>query len=105
MLTFKSLYPRCARMGIAGHEQQVRDALVNFRMSIGLPPDPPAWQLPSHLVQIGEWVDQAAEWDLFATITHRPQPRRSPNPRGLARLESRVRRSAGGKATLAANDF
>lgn len=86
-------------------EEHISESLINYRKSIGLPPEltPPGRN--ARFVQSGQWVDSLAPWDLFATITFEPRPRRAPNPRGLARVETRVRRGAAHNTTLSASDF
>jgi hypothetical protein len=90
-------------MGVT--EEQVRESLAKYRESIGLSPELPTAARSTKFVQFGEWVDSLATWDLFPTITFEPRPRRASNPRGLARVETRVRRGVGHNATLAASDF
>lgn len=86
-------------------EQEVKESLAKYRESIGMSPEMPSDIRHIRFVQSGEWVDSLATWDLFATITFEPRPRRSPNFRGLACVETRVRRGAGHNTTLAGADF
>jgi hypothetical protein len=86
-------------------EQEVRESLAKYRKSIGLSPELPTEVRSTRFVQSGEWVDSLADWDLYATVTFEPSPRRAPNSRGFARVETRLRRGAGHSARLAAGDL